>query len=504
MEWSEYSMLRVMTASHAAKKVISYLSLINLFCATVIAFFSEVNGVTALALLFCFCSIAVNFIKGYQTSPFSLLLSFFVTLFLVIPLVFVSVSGSKYQYGNGLRSIPESGSVYSEAAPFAIAFLISCLFAIVVGLIIGNRRGGVTEIAILSRSNTKFLWGIALVVLYLTYASNEAFLKIYSTQEVLSESLLEFIFFDHSYLALAPLVFFANLTTSQPNSSSTKKFQFLVLLFAFLVISTLGTSKGFVIVLIWLSLLIPISYFMKDNKNLVYFPSKLTMALVVPMSIGLFFYAYYARMYKQSGDMEFHIMEYASAVGSDEFLELLSSIFYRLGASFDRYVLIFTTFVGDEFSYDYAIQYLTYLTKNFLNLTLPGTPYQEAYVPSGNLIDAVLTKSPLNGDLTKAELVRSLNTQPHTLPGIFIILTGFLAPLALFLTTFLIAFMYSLFSQVYMRIGLLYLFFVLLQSYGMEVAIANSIHFALSLFLMLYLTSFLSRIKVLGSSLNAN
>ncbi len=500
----ELPMLRVMTASYAANKVILYLSLINLFCATIILFFSEINEVAALALLFCLFSIAINCLRIYRNSPFSLLLSFFITLFLVIPLMFISVSGSRYQYGNGLSSVPENNHIYYEATPFAIAFLMVCLIAMILGLVIGNRKGQATDIIALSRTKTTFIWAIGLVVLYLTYASNEAFLKIYSTQEVLGESLMVFIFFDHSYLPLASLVFFASLTVSLPGSSIANKFQFLAIVFAFLVISTLGTSKGFVISLIWLSFLLPISYLMWDKRNLVYFPSNLTIALVIPLSVGLFFYAHYARMYKVAGDLDFHIMEYVRIAGSDVFFELFSSIFYRIGASFDRYVLIYTAFVGEGFSNDYAVQYLTYLVKNFLNLTLPGTPYQEAYVPSGNLINAVLTKSSLDDDLTKAELVRSLNTQPHTLPGVFIILMGFLAPLALFLITFLIASMYSLFSQVYIRIGLLYLFFVLLQSYGMEVAIANSIHFALSLFLMLYIASFLGRIKFFGVSLNAN
>jgi hypothetical protein len=161
------------------------------------------------------------------------------------------------------------------------------------------------------------------------------------------------------------------------------------------------------------------------------------------------------------------------------------AIAYRLSATLDRYVIIFHSHLYEGHSQAYAQEFSSYLGKNLANLMLLGTPYPEAYVPSSNLLVPVLQKAPLFGESSKADLIRSLNTQPFSGYGVATVLTGSLAPLLIFTVSAAIAVLYRWARGVAARLSLLSLYWLVLQSYGAEVAFGVTFHIWVSLVVFL-------------------
>jgi hypothetical protein len=165
---------------------------------------------------------------------------------------------------------------------------------------------------------------------------------------------------------------------------------------------------------------------------------------------------------------------------------IIATVAYRLSTALDRYVLIVDAHLFAH-STAYAVSFASYLVRSFLNLVLPGTPYLDAYTPSSNLLPLVLTGQPLVGAATKAELIVSLNTQPYTMYGVAVLLLGKGAPFLIFTMTAAVGLFYRMVHSVSARLALMYLFFAGIHVYGFEVAAANAIHLAVSLYIFIWL-----------------
>jgi hypothetical protein len=228
-------------------------------------------------------------------------------------------------------------------------------------------------------------------------------------------------------------------------------------------------------------------------------PSRLTVAIGVVGSIWVFFLAQALRVATYTGgslNLETLLKAAFSPEAQSSFGAMLVAIGYRVGASLDRYILLFDAHLYGGHSIVYARQFAEYLGKNFVNLIWLGTPFPEAYAPSSNLMGAVLSSSPLIGESTKAQLLVSLNTQPYTLFGVAIVLCGTLAPIAVFAVGGVLSVAYRAVRSVPGRLALIYMFNAAMHSYGLEVVVSNAIHLGVSVFIFVWLMRSWRRIRL--------
>jgi hypothetical protein len=165
-----------------------------------------------------------------------------------------------------------------------------------------------------------------------------------------------------------------------------------------------------------------------------------------------------------------------------------------MSALVDRYILLFYSFVHDTYDGSFARAFVVYVVKNFINLALPGTPFHEAYEQSSNLFSTALFKRALENDLTRTELLRSLNTQAYTLFGVMMIVSGVLAPVLLFGFSFGVARGYSFARNAVVRIAVLVFFMGAIASYGPEVVAAESGHVLVTVLVFIVLLRLIARV----------
>ena len=198
--------------------------------------------------------------------------------------------------------------------------------------------------------------------------------------------------------------------------------------------------------------------------------------------------------------IEFNVSTILSLVGILDLSSLgylSDEIFYRLSwGGIDRFMLIATTFVSGEIS-SYGIQeYLPYMLKNFANLILPGTVYLEAYAPTSQLFSQVISKTPMDGDVSAAYLLGSINSQAYTIFGVMTVLGGWLAPLYIFVYNLMFCVFYYFFKHLFIRMTLIYFYFTSLSSFGFEIAAGYAVHVLICFFFMYFLLASLSKFRI--------
>ncbi len=485
-------LFNTVTVATATRQIFRYLRLVHLTAAALIVLFGRFSPIAMSALLFVGASWLVNRSPRYRRSPFALGASFTTCVYFVLPLVFISIAGSSYEFGYGLSGIPKESAEYARAAPIAIVCLTILFLAGVCGLSAATTRREPSAGALLRRLLPEMPIGmLGVVVLLSAYQSAEAIIQIRLTGNETAESLWQFIFFDSAYLMLLPIVVSTRLTQHAASRRLYAEWQFGLLLLGFFAQATLGsTSKGFILTLILMSFVIPLSYFQASRTVLCLMPSKKMVAAALVLSIGVFFVAQALRVAVYTGESRSVLAVMASMFAQDSdqsALTSLSPVAYRLSAPVDRFILIFDAHLYNGHSSAYAAEYARYLARNFVNLVLPGTPFLDAYTPSSNLLVPVLFHDPLMGEASKEALIRALNTQPFTIFGVAILLSGWVAPLLVFGVSAVLGAGYRLVSGVPARLAVIYLYLMAVHSYGPEVVLANTLHFGVSLFIFVWL-----------------
>jgi len=447
------------------------------------------------ALLFTLVSWLINKWPRYRQSPFGLAFSFSTFLCFVLPLAFICFLGEQYEFGTGLLAVPADNAAYHAVAPAAVVYLILMVVISASSLVLFGPRH-CPQPADLTRGLRPdvAIGGLSLIVLFFTLETTIAQLRLRVSGTETAESLWGFIFFDSAYQMLLPLIVWMRMEPANGANGRTRSFvewQFVVILALFLLHATLGSgSKGFILTLFLLSMVFPLSYLQASQSMVCLFPSRSMFLGAAILALLLFGVAAGVRIALYSGTVT-GIGDVVSAVMSSMGLEswsaALEPIAYRLSVAFDRYVLVYHAYFHQAPPLEGASEYGRYVVKSFANLVLMGTPYPEAYVPSSNLLVPVLFGEPLLGDATKAGLMRSLNTQPHTLFGVGMILVGQAAPLLVAGAFGALGWMYRLTGYVPVRLGIIYLSYTLVQAYGVEVAVANAIHLTVSLFVFVWL-----------------
>ena len=128
------------TARAATRRFYRYLSLAHLMAAAAVVLFGQFTPVAVSALLLVIVSASINRWRRYRHSPFALIMSVTVCIYFVLPAVFIAVSGTSYQFGEGIGELPHDNAEYARSAPIAIAYLSALLLALAAGLSIMTPR----------------------------------------------------------------------------------------------------------------------------------------------------------------------------------------------------------------------------------------------------------------------------------------------------------------------------------------------------------------------------
>ena len=242
--------------------------------------------------------------------------------------------------------------------------------------------------------------------------------------------------------------------------------------------------------------LLPYSYLRRSKEKDILFLSIPAIVFVAFMSPLLFFGAFFYRI-TMTTSIDMDLFRILGAIDWTILGYLINEIFTRLAiGGFDRFMLICTTFLSSDVG-PYAInEYVPYILKNGANMLLPGTPYSESYAPSSQLFPEVINLAPLDGDLSAAYLLSSINSQPYTIFGVLTILFGWLSPVLIFFYHILLSLLYKQLKNFYARITLIYFYFTAMQSFGIEIALGYAYHIIISLVFMHFFLLVLSKIHI--------
>ncbi len=435
----------------------------------------------------------------FRKMPFSSLLIFFTLIYLCIPIFFIIIKGGDYFVGNSIEKIPFEQSDYKDSRALGILFLIMCWFSVWLGIVTPKFKiiqFNQDETKIISISEILLL-GLFVSCITALDAVNFNDVKILGIDR--SFSILSFIFFDHAYLAIAgTLIFFISHNFSM-RLEKRIGISLSIIYFIFVCVGFLSGSKASILSAFILLVLYPFALSTQYVNVNVVFIKPAYLVLLALISPAIFNFALIKRIGLSTGiDLNIYdlFIEFFDTE-PEQIMELIDSIFYRLSwGGLDQYFLLFQSFLVDGYDYQSANNFLTYLFKNTLNLLLPGTPFPEAYAPTSQLLPHLLFKEPLVSVLERTQLVLSLNTQPYSLFGIFIVLFGLFAPISLYLFSAVLSFVYFRFNSFIPKLVMLYFFFGALSSYGIEAVIGNSGIFFVSLFSMYFLLKLLSRLQI--------
>lgn len=447
---------------------------------------------TFYGLLYIIIVALLSLNKTFRGSPFAIPFCFFTFLFFNIPAAFILIEGGDYIYGTGLASTPFLQSAYQEALPWGFLFLSVCWFAVWCGIVTASsKRRKINEEGFSSIKLAPVLLTGA-VVLVITWLGNQRFAIAQMSGTEYSNSLLSLIFFDNAHLAMAGLLLAFKLN-EQKDTANLQKINLLIFLIfiGFVAVQFMAGSKAAIMTRFVLLVLYPLSFFREYPDARISFPSPKFLVILALISLPMFLIA----LIRRDPSVSFAAMsEFNVGVTYDVF----SQIFYRFShGGIDRFLLIFQSFIINTPDPGITIDFMNYLAKNTLNLILPGTPFPEAYAPSSQLFPQVIEYNLLGGDVGRKELIMSLNTQPYTMFGVFMIIFGFAAPVFLCLFTFGFIFIYGKFKNVFLKITMIIFFAGALSSYGIETTIGDSVHLFASVLLLYFLIRILSMFKVI-------
>lgn len=464
-------------------------------------FYSGTGFLNTCAILFFLLLVAfLSLDRRYQQNPLSYILSFFTLLTFSMPLSFIALMGHNYRFGDSIGDPPSAQSSYWEILSLAIVVL--GIFWLLSWLVIVGQKKKNQEIYNSNYFKRMKLAPLIIVGFFVFFASLLDNLEIVNMKLSGASGggteFLAFLFFDHSYLFLSgtALVYMLNQKSSKENA--IKIYLAIVGIFlSFTLLMFLGGSKAAVMVIFLLFLLYPMAALRKKRTFIAYFPSPNLFIVIAMIAPILFYLAFLQRMSLATGTAPTFatLIENSSKFEFSLVAETLKRIFYRFSqGGLDQFILIFNSFVINSYDSKTAIDFFIYFSKNLTNLLLPGTLFPEAYAPTSQIFPDVLLKKTLgwSGGSDKISLLRSFNTQPYTVYGLFVILFGWLSPIAFFASFLIFIKAFTRVLYVPLSLTMIYFFAGFLPCYGPEAVIGNSFNFFISIVFLYYLTLWMS------------
>lgn len=435
-------------------------------------------------------------LQRFRNNVFSILLVITLFLYIYIPLTYASIMGKDYIFGKGLLSIPYSQEEYMDSYLTNLYFLFILILSAFLSLSIFSTKFKFlrSEIKLSNIGYTPIIL-LALFSTFILIQDVLTTLDAKAASEAGSEGLIKFLFFDHAFLFIAGVCLMAATGKNQRSIRLQKKLIFYIALI-FMGIGMLAGSKASWLGILFFFFLLSYVYIRNRPNSLILFPSIPLAVFIIIVAPVLYFISYFYRV-SMTTSIDFNFYTALATLDKSTIGILAEEIFYRLSAGgFDRFMLISTSFLSSDISY-YGIQeYLPYITKNLINLLMPGSPYPEAYAPSSQLFIDVIQMSPLEGDVSAAYLLRSINSQAYTIFGVITIISGWMAPIFIFIYNFIFCALYSLIKHLIFRMSLIYFYFTSLSSFGFEVAAGYTYHIIISVFFMYYVLIGFSKFKL--------
>jgi len=443
---------------------------------------------TTSGIFYLTISLVLTLNKRFIDNPFSILFCFSSLIFFNIPATFILVEGGNYIFGDGLATVPYLFGDYAQNLWLGFLYLSILWASIWAGLVsIDYKKIEIRQLSLSKISNTRIIF-LGFIVLIITWIDSQSIMEGYLEKAEKLFNISAFILFDQAYLLLAGIIIYFKINDLELvknyrniiNSGST-------IFLCFVMLSFLSGSKGAILIIFIFFILIPFSFSRHYSVGYVVGPSIITSVLLLIFSPIIFYLALLQRINLAGGIVPTlgTYLSGVSAIDMDVANTALKQMLYRLSwGGVDRFILLFQSFIFEDFNFSFVSHFLTYLGKNTLNLLLPGTPFSEAYYPSSQFFSEVLSKNLISSDGDYIQLMTSLNTQAYTIFGIFIILFGIIAPIFLYIFTLFLVFVFNRINSVFIRVSILYFWMMSLSSYGIEVVIGNSAHVYLSIWLM--------------------
>ncbi|MDC1035676.1 hypothetical protein OAQ98_04280 [Alphaproteobacteria bacterium] len=430
----------------------------------------------------------------FRNNVFSSLLLVFLFVYIYVPITFVSILGENYVFGWGLNSIPYDQEYYMNNYITNLYFLFICILSVFLSLSIFRTKFFYLKSQIKLEKLLPPLLILGIITFIVQANSILSILSAKALFEAKAENLILFLFYDHAYLLIAGV---GLMTADIKNSSSFsfKTISIILITVSYMCVGMLAGSKASWLGIAYFFFLLSYSYIRNNPNSYILFP-KIYIAILIIFFAPINYFVIHFYRISMTTSIEFNFFEVIAMFKFSYLGLLLEQILYRLSAGgFDRFMLISTSFLSSEISTYGIKEFLPYMSKNLINLLMPGTIYSEAYAQSSSLFAEVIKSKPLNGDVSSEWLLSQINSQAYTIFGVITIMTGWLAPIFIFVYNLILCFLYSITKHFLIRISLIYFYFTALSSFGFEVALGYAYHIIISLFFMYYFLLIFSMFK---------
>lgn len=469
-------------------RIFEKISIVMAFAALFIASDDPYLAVTS--VLFNILAAFLNWWPRYRRLPGSIIISFQMAFFFSLPIVWIGMTSRRYDF-TIVFDTPSSNALYFQSLPLAIGFLAIALYALIIGMVLGNKYRNVTFDAFGARANRSMgstaLLLLLLVVVWLSFSDTLATLTSLSQRWDAErvgkeESLAAFLFNDAAFLFLFPVLFYSIFSSGSRLHTLAARINYLGVFLIFFGLFTMGSSKAGILLVFMPLFLYPIAINFSSGKR-VYWPTTSAFLGALILAAPMFIFSMISRQIISTGntlstELMLKLISELNLTSINElFFAVVAPIFDRLSSSLNNYVVIFTHYYFD-YDFIYALHFAEYLLQSFLNLILPGTPFLDAYLPSSSMLPKVVSKVELIGLGDSSTFWVSANTQSYTIFGVLLILVGPLIALPiLMLAGFIFSYVYQKLDNPIYKTLAIFSFQLTLFSYGVEVAMQTTIQF---------------------------
>jgi hypothetical protein len=467
-----------------------------------------------IVFIFILLTTYLNLNSKFYERPLSFILMFITTLFVNIPLIFITYCGIDYNYEYFSKKIPFSRDVYTMLFPYSVIWLFFSWLAIYLGISLS----GIKKLYLYQKKATirsdenkqerynvwlyeKFkeiklstivFWVI--LVFFFSILKDSEYQKIYlgiNFENIKIYNYISLIFMEEIIFFLFLIVNF-NLSNCKGCRLNTKKsyLTFFILVLLLLISKIHAGSRGSLVLLLsylFLNLII-LSQF---HKTKMIFFSRTFLMFIPILTILLFSFGDFTRIYYRGIETS-NVDIFFNLEGLSN---MLTNILYRISAAgTHQFILIFVSYINSIIDLNTSISLLKYIAYNLTNLFSPGTIFLDYYSPTSQFLEDIINHGMIyNIDITHFQLVKTFNTQAFSIWGFFLIVFNFFSFFFLFFFSFLMALMFKT-KNLFVKILILKLFYGFFFNYAPEYVLFNNIALTINCIIVFNILIFLSKV----------
>ena len=432
--------------------------------------------------------------KRFNKNNLSLIINFYTTFFLTIPLSYIIFNHS-YVFGSGSLFLPFSQAEYRQSINVVILKIILMWLFLWLSIYLTSKNKNDKKLFIQNKIpsiNIGIIFVIIILGIFVSMFVNQNFISAMNNSTAPGVNIFRFLLSDPAIIIYCSILFvyYKNKNHQLKIENLDLKY-FLFILLYFFNFLLLGSKAG-ILILYLLSFLFILSSLRLNEKVYIFFLNKFGIFILILSTILAFIVidVFRANFYLSKSisfaDL-FDIFKNYSNYFSETSPLLFEKILKRLAIQgLDQFILINLTF--SEYDFQYTKEFVLYIYKNFLNLMLPGTIYTEAYTPSSQLFTDLLFKKNLIGNSDEFYILKNFNTQPFSVFGFFTILFGpYYSMIGIFIYFFSLSSILNKIDDVFLRVVIVVIFYSSLIIFSFESTIALQIQLYFQLLFIHYL-----------------